>query len=95
MVASAAWPHGGAPLGGRVAAVVLRGLPAEVGDAVRDAARWLGENRHLVLAIVWACLVIPTLLWWKNSILWVLLLSLYANFEASLAAHHAKRKGAS
>lgn len=47
--------------------------------------------RHLVLAIFWAVLVVPALLWWKDSIIFVILLSLYANFEASLAAHHALR----
>jgi hypothetical protein len=33
---------------------------------------------HLALALVWAVLTIPTLLWWKNSILWVSLMSIYA-----------------
>lgn len=31
---------------------------------------------HLILALVWAMLTIPTLLWWKNSILWVSLMSI-------------------
>lgn len=55
---------------------------------------WLLANRHLVMAAVWAVLVVPTILWWKDSILWVAFMSLYANFEASLAAYHAKRRGA-
>lgn len=49
----------------------------------------LWRYRHLVLAGVWAVLVVPALLWWKDSIIFVILLSLYANFESSLAAHHA------
>ncbi|WP_237902853.1 hypothetical protein [Enterobacter hormaechei] len=34
----------------------------------------LMAKMHLVLALVWAILTIPTLLWWKNSILWVSLI---------------------
>lgn len=43
---------------------------------------------HLVMMGVWAVLVIPTLLWWKNSVLWVAFLSLYANFAAEFSAWH-------
>jgi hypothetical protein len=39
----------------------------------------------------WILMIIPTLLWWKDSILWVLVLSLYANIEASAAAMEAKK----
>jgi hypothetical protein len=41
------------------------------------------------MAVFWAVLVVPSLLWWKESLIFVILLSLYANFESSLAAHHA------
>lgn len=34
---------------------------------------------HRGMAGTWAILAIPTLLWWKDSILWVALMSLYAN----------------
>lgn len=36
-------------------------------------------------------LVIPTVLWWKDSILWVLLLSLYANVYTSIGADEAQQ----
>jgi hypothetical protein len=36
-------------------------------------------------------MVIPTLLWWSESVLWVSILSLYANIEASASAHEAKK----
>lgn len=52
---------------------------------------WLSANKHLILAGVWALLVIPTILWWKDSVLWVLIISLYANFASELATHHAKK----
>lgn len=59
------------------------------------AMTWMRTNRHLIMAATWLVLVAPTILWWKDSILWVAFMSLYANFEASLAAHHAKKSGQS
>lgn len=44
---------------------------------------------HLIFALVWAMLTIPTLLWWKNSILWVSLMSIYAIVVSHLAAYSA------
>ena len=40
---------------------------------------------------VWALLVIPTLLFWKSSILWVAAMSLYANFIGHWSAYQAAR----
>jgi len=44
----------------------------------RRAARRLGVL-HLSLAGLWALLTVPTVLWWKDSVLWVAGCSLYAN----------------
>lgn len=44
---------------------------------------------HLTLALVWATLTIPTLIWWKDSILWVSLMSIYAIVIGHLAAYSA------
>lgn len=55
------------------------------------ALDWAKDNRHLALAWMWVALAIPALLFWKESVLFVILLSLYANFEASLSAHNAKK----
>lgn len=41
---------------------------------------------HLALALVWALLLVPTVIWWANSILWVAGCSLYANVVSHLAA---------
>ncbi|WP_416520020.1 hypothetical protein [Streptomyces achromogenes] len=46
---------------------------------------------HYCMAAVWAFLVIPTLLFWKNSVLWVAAMSLYANFVGHLSAAKASR----
>lgn len=53
--------------------------------------RWLLKNRHLALASTWGLLAVPTVLWWKDSVLWVAILSLYANLASEIAAHHALR----
>lgn len=49
---------------------------------------------HLAALAVWALLLIPTLLWWRESILWVAFMSLYANFGAHLGALEAARGSA-
>jgi hypothetical protein len=40
---------------------------------------------------VWALALIPTVLWWKESILWVAFMSLYANFVGHWSAYQAVR----
>lgn len=50
-------------------------------------AAWI----HYGLAAVWALLLIPTLLIWKNSVLWVAAMSLYANFVGHLSTAKASR----
>jgi len=45
---------------------------------------------HTLMAVVWSLAVIPTLLWWRDSVLWVAFMSLYAN----IAAHWSAREGA-
>ena len=53
---------------------------------------WLTRrNVHLGLGIIWILLLIPAFLFWKESILFVIVMSIYANVEASFAA----REGAS
>ena len=44
------------------------------------------DKFHLMMMNVWAVLAIPTLLWWKESILWVAMMSLYANFVGHFAS---------
>jgi len=59
-----------------------------------DRARRAWDNRHKWLARFWVVLSVPALLWWKDSVLFVILLSLYANWEASNAAQEAKQNDA-
>jgi hypothetical protein len=46
---------------------------------------------HLAMMAVWAVALIPTLLVWKDSILWVAFMSLYANFVGHYGAYQAAR----
>lgn len=47
------------------------------------------RHLHLGLAGVWLLLVIPTLLWFRESVLWVAFMSLYANFVGHWSAYQA------
>lgn len=49
----------------------------------------LRRNRHRVMGWVWILLAIPTVIWWKDAIVWVALMSIYANAEASFGAQNA------
>lgn len=44
---------------------------------------------HRTVAVLWLLLAIPTLLWWRQSILWVAFMSLYANVASHWAAAQA------
>jgi hypothetical protein len=46
---------------------------------------------HLLMMCVWAALSVPGILWWKESILFVIILSLYANIAGEFAAYQGAR----
>lgn len=46
---------------------------------------------HATLACVWALLMIPSLLYWKESLVWVIAMSCYANFAGSMASLQAAK----
>jgi hypothetical protein len=39
----------------------------------------------------WILLIVPTLIWWKDSILWIALMSIWANIASHFAAWIAAR----
>lgn len=49
------------------------------------------ERPHLYKKWLWAVLAIPTVLWWSESILWVLMISIYANFVGEDSADEAQQ----
>lgn len=46
---------------------------------------------HGAMTLAWAVLVLPTVLWWRESILWVALMSVWANLASHFAAYQATR----
>ena len=46
---------------------------------------------HTVLTLVWVALVLPTLLWWRESVFSVALMSLWANIASHWSAREAAR----
>ena len=49
------------------------------------------QRCHLVAAGMWVGLAIPSLIWWKDSVLWVILISIYANIVGHLSGYSAAR----
>lgn len=52
--------------------------------------RWL-RRFHLLMIFVWAALAVPGLILWKESITFVIIMSLYANIAAEFAAYQGAR----
>lgn len=46
---------------------------------------------HLIATTVWVILAIPTVIWWKDSILWVAIMSVWANVVGHWGAYQAAR----
>jgi hypothetical protein len=49
--------------------------------------RWF----HLTSIFVWSGLLVPTVLWWKDSILWVAIMSVYAIVISHWGAYQGAR----
>lgn len=41
---------------------------------------------HLAIAIVWAASIVPAWLWWRDSVLFVIVASVFANVYSAVAA---------
>ncbi|EFE94177.1 MULTISPECIES: hypothetical protein [Serratia] len=49
------------------------------------------KKAHLAMSFLWIILAIPSVIWWKNSVLWVIIISIYANVVGHLAGYTAAR----
>lgn len=49
------------------------------------------RRMHGSLTLVWAVLVIPSVLWWRDSVPWLVLMSAWANFVGHFSAWQASR----
>lgn len=46
---------------------------------------------HAVATVVWLVLIVPSILWWRDSVAWVVLMSAWANVAAHWASYQAAR----
>jgi hypothetical protein len=46
---------------------------------------------HAVMTGTWAVLVVPTVIWWHDSVLWIGLISCYANAVGHFSAWQGSR----
>lgn len=62
-------------------------------DVIRAAKhrRRVKRNRaiHATLTIIWALMIIPAVLWWKDSVPFLVMVSVYANLAGHWAAYEA------
>lgn len=54
-----------------------------------DAHAW--NVFHKIATLVWIILAIPSLLWWKDALVWVIIMSLWANVVGHWSAFQASR----
>jgi len=54
-----------------------------------DPAAW--RKFHLVATVVWFLIIIPTVIFWSESVLWIALISCYANMVGHFSAWQASR----
>lgn len=57
------------------------------GNRLVGARTW--KRIHWTLTIAWCVMAVPTLLWWRDSIVWVAFMSLYANVAGHWSAAQA------
>ncbi len=50
-----------------------------------------GTTIHLALTVFWALLLIPTIIWWRDSILWISIMSVYAIVSTHWSGYQAAR----
>jgi type VI protein secretion system component VasK len=49
------------------------------------------KKAHLTASVAWIILAIPSVIWWKSSVLWVIIISIYANVVGHLSGYTAAR----
>ncbi|HEX5543629.1 MAG TPA: hypothetical protein VFX60_19100 [Micromonospora sp.] len=57
---------------------------------MRIPVLWL-RRLHAALTILWLLLIVPTLLWWRHSVPWLLFVSIYAIVISHATAWQAAR----
>ena len=57
---------------------------------MKDRLQGIYKRRHKYLMWFWILMIPVTVIWLKESVLWVAIMSLYANIESSAAADAAE-----
>jgi hypothetical protein len=60
-----------------------------VRDAWASPTTW--RRVHATLTIVWLLLIVPSVLWWRNSIPWLVAISVWANAAGHFSAWQGSR----
>ena len=64
--------------------------------AARSFAAWLNSPAfltrfHATATLVWVLLLIPSVLWWKDLLVWVVIMSVWANIAGHWSSWQASR----
>lgn len=65
----------------------LRGGHRRILTTMSDRLR----HAHAVLTLVWLLLAIPSIIWWKDSVPWLVAVSVYANVVGHASGWQASR----
>ena len=59
-----------------------------------ERKRRIRRNRriHATLTVVWALLIVPSILFWRNSVPYLVAVSVYANLAGHWAAYEASKE---
>lgn len=60
-----------------------------INERIAEPETWV--RFHVLGTLIWLVLIPPTMLFWAESILWVLLISIYANIVGHIGAYQASR----
>jgi len=66
-------------------------ISIEISGGKSTFAFFRSKRFHLLATILWACLLPPTLLWWRESVFWVAIMSWYANVVGHWSAYQSAR----
>jgi hypothetical protein len=58
---------------------------------MRKIKQWLNKNFHKAATIFWILMIPPSVMWWRNSIAYVVAISIYAIIMAHLIANKSTR----
>lgn len=57
---------------------------------MNKTARFL-RHFHAAMTVTWAVLIVPSVVWWKDSVPWLVVISVYANVAGHFGAWQASR----